>query len=149
MGDPSAVERLPLRDPSAVARFDAAETGLTIAREALPWGIGSSRYPAYDPVHTAPHSLWIEIFAELGVLGLTALALIAAAVASAAWWLLRRPRIGSEELVVGSAAAGAAAFLGHGLAAGAPLAVGRVNVWAVMLAVLVMLACGAARSDDS
>jgi hypothetical protein len=136
-------------DPSAVERVDAVEAGLEIARDALPEGVGSSRYLAYDPVHTAPHSLWIEVLAELGVLGLAALALVAAAVASAAWWLLRRPRLGSGELVVGSAVAGAAAFLGHGLAAGAPLAVGRVNVWAIMLAVLVMLAAGAARSDDA
>ena len=147
--DPSGVDGLPFGDPSTVERFDAAEAGLRIARDALPWGVGSSRYPVYDPVHTAPHSLWIEVVAELGVLGLAALALIAAAVASAAWWLLRRPQIGSQELVAGSATAGAAAFLAHGLAAGAPLAVGRVNVWAITLAVLVMIAAGAPRWEDA
>ena len=147
--DPSGVDGLPFGDPSAVERFDAAETGLRVARDALPWGVGSSRYPVYDPVHTAPHSLWIEVVAEVGVLGLAALALIAAAVASAAWWLLRRPQIGSAELVAGSATAGAAAFLVHGLAAGAPLAVGRVDVWAITLAVLVMLAAGAPRWADA
>jgi O-Antigen ligase len=138
-----------IAEPSAVERIGAVETGLRIAREHLPWGVGSGRYLSYDPIHTAPHSLWIAVVVELGVLGLAALALVVAIVAAAAWWLVRRPHLGSRELVLGSAVAGAGAFLGHGIAAGAPLAVGRVNVWAVMLAVLVMLAAVAVRADET
>jgi O-Antigen ligase len=138
-----------IAEPSAIERIGAVETGLTIAREHLPWGVGSGRYLSYDPVQTAPHSLWIAVFAELGVLGLAALALVVAVVAAAAWWLVRRPYLGSRELVLGGAVAGAGAFLGHGIAAGAPLAVGRVNTWAVILAVLVVVAGAAARVSDT
>ena len=148
-GPTESIGGVSIFEPSAVTRIEAAEAGLRIARDHFPWGVGSGRYLDYDPVHTAPHSLWIQVFAELGVLGLAALVLIAAVVASGAWWLVRRPHLGSRELLLGSAVAGCAAYLAHGIAAGAPLAVGRVNVWAMMLALLVMLASRTAHLEES
>ena len=50
-------------------RIGAARAGVRIFEHHAPWGIGSGGYPLYGTVHTAPHSLAVQLLAENGVIG--------------------------------------------------------------------------------
>jgi hypothetical protein len=121
-------------DESAVVRLRALETGLRIAGDNLPFGIGPGQYRASDELYTAPHSLLIQILAENGILGGLAALALAALLATDGVRGLRAGQRANHDLFLLRAASlvGAFGFLLHGIAAGAPLAVGQVNVWAAL-----------------
>ncbi len=128
----------PAVDTSETMRVDAIKTGLRVARHHLPFGVGSGRYPAYDPVHTAPHSLFVQVFAEDGVLGALGLAaLVLVLVVDAVILLFDRRRPPAVVLLQVACAAGSLAFLADAVSSGAPLALGQLNVWPLLLALLV------------
>jgi hypothetical protein len=131
-------------DPSEQMRASAISTGLRIARHHLPFGIGSGRYPAIDPVHTAPHSLFVQVLAEDGVLGALGFVFLIVAVALESGRLLVRPDPDDAVFLLRVAcAAGAAGILVDGIVAGVPLALGQLNVWPVLLWLQVGLLVGA------
>jgi hypothetical protein len=137
----------PVESRSLEVREGAVRSGLRVAAHHLPFGVGSGRYPLYDPVHTAPHSLPLEVVAEDGLLaGLGLLALTG-------WLILalvpllratRGPKPPGFELRV-ACVVGALAFLTLGFLGGVPLLLGSSDVWTALLAVQVSLAAILAR----
>lgn len=146
-------ETPPLLSPTATSsesvRVSAIRTGLRIFKGHAPWGIGTAQYPRYDPVHTAPHSLAVQLLAENGVLGLAGLGLLALFLLDRTTRLiLSRRQRGAEPLVPLGCAAGALALLAEGVVAGVPLSIGPVSVWALLLWLLVgVLAIDGDRND--
>jgi O-antigen ligase len=117
-------------------------TGARIALHHLPFGVGSGRYPDYDPVHTAPHSLPLEVAAEDGLLASMGLLAVLGWLLVALVRLLRAAR-GEKppafELRV-ACVVGSLAFLTLGFVGGVPLLLGSSNVWTALLALQVSLA---------
>src|SRR6185437_13373276 len=101
---PSSLQR------SATLREGAVQTGLRVFEHHAPFGVGTGQYPLYDPVHTAPHSLFVELLAENGVLGAGGLLAVAWYVLAAFLRVLRRPPGGDFELQL-ACLLGAGAFL--------------------------------------
>ncbi|WP_441280075.1 O-antigen ligase family protein [Bradyrhizobium sp. 63_E2_N1_3] len=60
-------------DVSGVDRANAIKSGLAIARDHWPLGMGSGHYVSADPVYTAPHSMALLRLDENGILGLASL----------------------------------------------------------------------------
>lgn len=129
----------PARDASEQMRLSALHTGLNVAKRHLPFGVGSGAYPAYDPVHTAPHSLLVQVLAEDGVLGAAGLLLLIGVLLVRTWQLLARRGTDTTFLLRTGCMAGALAFLADGVVSGAPLALGQLNVWPLLLAAIVAL----------
>lgn len=136
--------RVGFADRSAQDRLHALETGLDIAGDNLPFGIGTAQYRAYDEVYTAPHSLLVQILAENGILGGLALLSVATLLLVDGMRGLRRRQPPAYDLVLLHAAClvGALGFLLHGIATGAPLAVGQVSVWAALFWLQVGIVAG-------
>ena len=121
-------------DESASVRLEALKTGLRVARDNLPFGVGTGQYRAFDEVYTAPHSLLVQLLAENGIAGGLAFLAIAALLLIDGVRALRPEQRALHDLFLLRAAClvGAFGFLLHGLLAGAPLALGPVNVWATL-----------------
>jgi O-antigen ligase len=136
---------------SESVRVSAIRTGLRIFEDHAPWGVGTAQYPRYDPVHTAPHSLAVQLLAENGVLGLAGLALLALFLLDRTTRLiLSRRQRDAEPVVPLGCAAGALALLAEGAVAGVPLSIGPVSVWALLLWLLVgVLGIDEEAIDDS
>ena len=114
-------------------RRKALREGIEIFED-HPLGVGAGQYAEYDPVHTAPHSLLVELLVELGPLGAL---LPVSLVAMLGLALVRLARSGlphDEWLLRAGCALGALGFLVFGLLAGVPLAIGAVAVWSLLLA---------------
>lgn len=123
-------------DTSEQVRIGAARAGLRVFQHHAPFGVGSGEYPLYDPVHTAPHSLVLQLLAENGIFGVAALLTLAVFVVLNGIRLLRY-RFTSEAYIVGIASTAAAlALLLEGSAAGMVLAIGDVVVWPLLLFLL-------------
>lgn len=123
----------PLPETSIEFRMDAIRTGIRLFGD-HPLGVGSGQYAAYDPVHTSPHSLLIQLLVENGVLG-GGLCLVLLAALCLAIVRFTRTQVASDEwLLRVGCALGAGGFLVFGLIAGAPLALGAVAVWSLLLA---------------
>lgn len=122
-------------DGSVRLRVEAVRSGTEVFSRKMPWGVGPGQYSSYDPTHTASHSLLIEILAEDGVLGAAGMIALFLFLAREGVRLLVRPaRAGTDIYHLRLAAvAGSFAFLVQGIVAGAPLAIGPVNVWAALL----------------
>jgi hypothetical protein len=115
-------------------RMDAIRTGLRLSGE-HPLGVGSGQYANYDPVHTSPHSLLLQLFVENGVLGGASCLVLLVALCLAIVRFTRVPIETDEWLLRVGCALGTGGFLVFGLIAGAPLALGAVAVWSLLLAV--------------
>jgi hypothetical protein len=131
--------RVTVVDASAQFRLEALRAGLRVAREHLPWGVGTDQYLLHDPVHASPHSLAVAAVAEQGVAGGLALALLVAVLAGEGLRLARRRPPDEIALPALACLAGAAAYLVNAVGAGALLALGTANVWAGLLALQVAL----------
>ena len=118
-------------DTSVHVRVDAIRAGLQIF-DGHRLGVGSEQYPVYDPVHTAPHSLLVRLLAENGVLGGAAFVLILACIGTAGR-SLTTGLSNDEWLLRIGCFLGTSGFLAYGLVAGAPLAIGPVAVWSLLL----------------
>jgi hypothetical protein len=129
-------------DVSEKVRVSAISTGFRVFRHHAPFGVGSGQYPLYDPVHTAPHSLGLQLLAENGIFGATALAVL---VVLLVWNVLRvlgRLRRRATDVVPVLVCGGAAlAVLLEGLVAGLVLSIGDVVVWPLLL--FLLTACSA------
>ena len=132
---------------SATFRESAVRTGLRVFKHHAPFGVGTGQYPLYDPVHTAPHSLLVELLAENGILGAAALLAVGWYICAALLRLLRRPRRDGFELEL-ACLLGAGAFLGVAVLGGAALLNGYTDVWPVALAVLLGLSVRFYRERD-
>jgi hypothetical protein len=138
----------PIGSRSLEVREGAARAGVRVAAHHLPFGVGSGRYPLYDPVHTAPHSLPLEVVAEDGLLAGLGLLAVAGWLVLALVRLLqatRGPKPPGFELRV-ACVVGALAFLTLGFLGGVPLLLGSSNVWTALLGVQVALAAILART---
>jgi hypothetical protein len=126
-------------DESTEVRRGALEAGMRVFEHHVPFGVGSGRYPIYDPVHTAPHSLAVQLLAENGILGGAGLLTLLAFLGVAGYRLLTGGATTSDERRELGAGCwtGATAFLGLACVGGAPLAIDETNVWAASLALLV------------
>jgi len=117
-------------EQSEIERIDAVRTGVTVFAQRMPFGVGPGQYETYDPTHTASHSLFVEMLAEEGVLGAVAFLLLFILIIRQALSLsLSRTRADHLRLAT---LAGAGGFLLHGAFAGAPLAFGVVDTWAIL-----------------
>ena len=136
-------------DASAVERIDALRIGFRVARDHLPFGVGTGQYRDFDSVYTAPHSLAVQILAENGVAGLIALAGIGVLLFTQAIRIARRVRTTELDsfLLAAACVVGPLGLLLHGVLVGAPLAVGQVNVWAALLWLQAGVLAGLASSD--
>ena len=125
----AAAERV-LADASVQTRREAIEEGLDLAADHLPFGVGPGLYARYAPVTTAPHSLPVLAAAETGVLGVAALALLAAA-AAVPLLARRRERLSADgEALVAAAGVGVLGWLLLGVVAGTNLSLGTYSAWA-------------------
>jgi O-antigen ligase len=116
-------------------RLEALTVGLKVALGHLPFGVGPGQYDSYDPTRTATQSLLVQTLAEDGILGGFGIVLMIVFVARAGIALVvrsRSPDLERQTLLLACAAA-TAAFLASGTVAGAPLTVGPMNLWAVIL----------------
>jgi hypothetical protein len=133
---------------SARFREGAVRHGLHVFAHHVAFGVGTGLFVVYDPVHTAAHSLLVQILAENGVLGGAGLLTLVAFTALALLGSLRAtswsPRV---ELDV-ACLLGALVFLLMAIAAGVQLADGYTNVWAVAFALMLGLAAARATESD-
>jgi hypothetical protein len=132
----------PVEAGSRQVREGALRSGARIALHHLPFGVGAGRYPEYDPVHTAPHSLPLEVLAEDGLLAGLGLFAVTGWLVLAFTRLLRAPRDAKPpgfELRV-ACVVGALAFLTLGFLGGVPLLLGSSNVWTALLSFEISLA---------
>lgn len=122
-------------EASTTTRLDALGAGLRVALENLPFGVGTGQYGAYDVVYTAPHSLVVQLLAENGIVGALAFGAVAALLlVDGRQGLRQNGRADLDRFLLRAAClVGALGFLLHSMAAGAPLALGQVNVWATLL----------------
>ena len=128
----AAAERV-LADASVQTRREAIEEGLDVAADHLPFGVGPGLYARYAPVTTAPHSLPVLTAAETGILGVAALALLAAA-AAVPLLARRRERLSADgEALVAAAGVGVLGWLVLGVVAGTNLSLGTYSAWAVVV----------------
>ena len=124
-------------DSSADFRWSSIRSGLSVFEDNL-LGVGSERYALYDPEHTAPHSLFVRVLAETGVLGGAAFVALLLLLCGSLRWLVH-PSSDDEWLLRLGCTLGVGGFLAYAMVAGAPLAIGAVNAWAMLLAVQVGL----------
>jgi hypothetical protein len=138
-------------DASAAVRENALRTGLRVFADHAPFGVGSGRYPIYDPVNTAAHSLPVEVLAEHGVLAFAGLLLLILFVGVEIFRVLvaRPPKPEDAVELRVACLLGAGSFLALGVVGGTALVVAQADVWAVALALLVALAAtqGRQRAD--
>lgn len=120
-------------DASFDVRVDAVRRGLQIVEENR-LGVGVGRYAEYDPVHKSPHSLFVRVLAETGVVGGVAFVVLLLMVCSSLR-LFARTLPDDEWLLRLGCTLGAGGFLAYAVVAGAPLALGPVNPWSLLLAV--------------
>jgi hypothetical protein len=132
--EPNGLETGPAGQSSVEFRESAIRAGLELF-EAHKLGVGAGQYASYDPVHTAPHSLLIRLLVEYGFLGGVIVAALLTALCLRIFHLARAPLPRDEWLLRLGCGLGATGFLAYGLIAGAPLAIGPVAVWALLLAV--------------
>jgi len=138
--------RVAFSDESASVRLTALKTGLDIAGDNLLFGVGTGQYQAYDAVYTAPHSLLLQLLAENGILGALAFLAVAALLLVDGVRGLRSEPHGDDLFLLRAAClVGAFGFLLHGIAAGAPFALGQVNVWAALFWLQVGIVAGLRR----
>jgi hypothetical protein len=121
-------------DASSDIRLNALRSGLEIFGD-HPLGVGAGRYALYDPVHTSPHSLFMRMLAETGVVGGAAFVVLLV-LACGSLRAFGRALSDDEWLLRLGCTLGAAGFMAYGVIAGAPLALGAVNIWSLLLAVL-------------
>ena len=144
---PVAAAAKEVTDVSASFRAGAMRTGLHVFEHHAPFGVGTGFYPKYDPVHTAAHSLLVELLAENGVLGVSGLAA-----------LLWFTGVGLVRLFTGkverrrfelqlACLLGSLAFLGTAILAGVQLTDQYVDIWPVAFAILAAIAAGGATPE--
>lgn len=142
--DRMATIREPFTEPSMELRFATWQRGLEMAAARPLLGIGpggwAAHYPRDEPAYRSPHSIYVEVLAELGALGLLAYL-----------WLMVEPLVRLERLrrsppasaaAAGSWSAGAAeslqlallAFLIAGLTLGHPWWAPAMSVLGLALA---------------
>lgn len=122
-------------DASFDVRVSAVRRGLQIVEDHR-LGVGVGRYAEYDPVHKSPHSLFVRVLAETGVVGGVAFVVLVLMVCSSLR-LFARTLPDDEWLLRLGCTLGAGGFLAYAVVAGAPLALGPVNPWSLLLATFV------------
>jgi hypothetical protein len=132
---------------SAKFREGAIRVGLDTFRHHPLVGVGTGLYAPYDPVHTAPHSLLVQLLAENGIVGGAGLLVLLVYLGLALYRAVTSPtRSDSTELATACLIA-AFVFLVTGIAGGVQLANGYTNVWPVAFALIVALAAGTEERD--
>jgi hypothetical protein len=124
----------PASQSSEQIRIDAIRTAWHVFEHHAPWGVGTGQYLAYDPVHTAAHSLALQVLSEIGVFGLAGLIVFIVFVLVSGLGILRHRRGPPDGYLLGiGCAAGLCGYLLNGLGAGSLLALGPVLLWALVL----------------
>jgi hypothetical protein len=121
-------------DASTEMRASAIGEALHLYKE-HPAGLGPGQYATYDPVHTAAHSLPVQLLAEDGPLALLGFVMLLGIV------VFELVRVSREILRTSTpatylrlaAGGGALLFLTEATVTGSQLAAGGLNIWGVLL----------------
>jgi hypothetical protein len=116
-----------------------------------PIGLGPGQYPAYDPVHTAAHSLPVQLLAEDGPLALVGFIVLFAIVVVELLRLLRGylTRSAAAPYLRLAALGGALLFLTEATVTGSQLAVNEINLWGLLLWLQIAIAVALARPIEA
>ena len=125
-------------DTSTKNRIEAIRKGIILGSTHL-LGVGTGQYVLFDPLHTAPHSLLVLLLVENGVLGAVGLLLLLGVLLARLFRVARFRSLDDGALLQLGALAGTIGFIGKGIIAGVPFAVGSIDVWAACLWSLVAI----------